>query len=139
EGLSPRQQGEYFAYLDYGVTTEHDPCSNTEMGFSQSDAIKAGTIVGTSIFSISKILYRAEGEMKAVVNNYEDAKSALERTKAFGAFTVKSYNQPRREQRQQIIKAARELEMMVMPEGGSTFYHNMSMIMDGHTGIEHNI
>jgi hypothetical protein len=27
----------------------------------------------------------------------------------------------------------------VVPEGGSTFFHNMSMIVDGHTGIEHNI
>src|SRR5699024_9577576 len=139
EGLSPQQQWEYFANLAYGVTTAHDPSSNTEMVFSHSEAIKAGNMVGPRIFSTGTILYGAEGEMKAVVNNYEDAKSALERTKAFGAFSVKSYNQPRREQRQQIIKAARELEMMVMPEGGSTFYHNMSMIMDGHTGIEHNI
>jgi imidazolonepropionase-like amidohydrolase len=38
-----------------------------------------------------------------------------------------------------IIKAARELGMEVVPEGGSFFYHNMSMIMDGHTTIEHNI
>jgi imidazolonepropionase-like amidohydrolase len=29
--------------------------------------------------------------------------------------------------------------MEVVPEGGSFFYHNMSMIMDGHTTIEHNI
>ena len=138
-GLSPQQQWEYYANLAYGVTTAHDPSSNTEMVFSHSEAIKAGNMVGPRIFSTGTILYGAEGEMKAVINNYEDAKSALERTKAFGAFSVKSYNQPRREQRQQIIKAARELEMMVMPEGGSTFYHNMSMIMDGHTGIEHNI
>jgi hypothetical protein len=27
----------------------------------------------------------------------------------------------------------------VVPEGGSTFTHNMSMILDGHTGIEHNV
>jgi hypothetical protein len=59
--------------------------------------------------------------------------------KAAGAFSVKSYNQPRREQRQQILQAARELEMLVVPEGGSTFYHNLTMILDGHTGIEHNI
>ena len=26
-----------------------------------------------------------------------------------------------------------------MPEGGSTFTHDMSMIIDGHTGIEHNV
>ena len=61
---------------------------------------------------------------KAVVNNLEDAKSAIRRTKALGAFSVKSYNQPRREQRQQVIEAARELNIMVVPEGGSFFYHN---------------
>ncbi|MDH5610808.1 MAG: amidohydrolase family protein, partial [Cyclobacteriaceae bacterium] len=27
----------------------------------------------------------------------------------------------------------------VYPEGGSTFYHNLTMILDGHTSIEHNI
>ena len=59
--------------------------------------------------------------------------------KAVGAFTVKSYNQPRREQRQQIIAAARELGMMVVPEGGSLLQHNMTMVVDGHTGIEHAI
>jgi hypothetical protein len=42
---------------------------------------------------------------------------AIERTKAYGAFSVKSYNQPRREQRQQVIKAARDLEIMVYPGG----------------------
>ncbi|MBW3546191.1 MAG: amidohydrolase family protein, partial [Bacteroidetes bacterium] len=41
--------------------------------------------------------------------------------------------------RQQIIQAAHELDMSVYPEGGSTFFHNMSMILDGHSGIEHNI
>ena len=35
----------------------------------------------------------------------------------FGAFSVKSYNQPRRDQRQQVIEAARQTQMMVVPEG----------------------
>ncbi|WP_138429275.1 amidohydrolase family protein [Fodinibius saliphilus] len=139
QGLSPQQQWEYFANLAYGVTTAHDPSSNTDMIFSQAEAIKAGNMVGPRIFSTGHILYGADAEFKAPINSYEDAKSAIERTKAYGAFSVKSYNQPRRNQRQQVIKAARELEVMVMPEGGSTFTHNMSMIMDGHTGIEHNI
>ncbi|HEX6981897.1 MAG TPA: amidohydrolase family protein [Balneolaceae bacterium] len=139
EGLSPQQKWEYYANLAYGVTTAHDPSANTEMVFMHSEMIKAGNMVGPRMFSTGTILYGAEGEMKAVINSLEDAKSAIRRTKAFGAFSVKSYNQPRREQRQQVIAAARELEVMVMPEGGSTFYHNMSMIMDGHTGIEHNI
>jgi imidazolonepropionase-like amidohydrolase/Tol biopolymer transport system component len=138
-GISPQQQWEYFANLAYGVTTIHDPSSNSEMIFSHSEAVKAGHMVGPRVFSTGVILYGADGSIKAEINNYEDALFALERTKAWGAFSVKSYNQPRRNQRQQVIKAANELEMMVMPEGGSTFTHNMSMILDGHTGIEHNI
>jgi imidazolonepropionase-like amidohydrolase len=38
-----------------------------------------------------------------------------------------------------VIKAARELRMAVVPEGGSFFFHNLSMILDGHTTIEHNM
>ncbi|MDR8392322.1 amidohydrolase family protein [Aliifodinibius sp. S!AR15-10] len=139
QGLSPQQQWEYFANLAYGVTTAHDPSANSDMIFSQAEMVKAGNMVGARIFSTGRILYGADAEFKAVINSYEDAKSAIERTKAYGAFSVKSYNQPRRNQRQQVMKAARELEVMVMPEGGSTFTHNMSMILDGHTGIEHNI
>jgi imidazolonepropionase-like amidohydrolase/Tol biopolymer transport system component len=138
-GLSPQQQWEYFANLAYGVTTVHDPSSNTEMIFSQAEMIKSGSMVGPRMYSTGVILYGAEGDFKATINTLEDAKSALRRTKAFGAFSVKSYNQPRREQRQMVIQAARELEMQVVPEGGSFFFHNMSMILDGHTGIEHNI
>jgi hypothetical protein len=37
------------------------------------------------------------------------------------------------------MQAARELGINVVPEGGSTFFHNMTMVMDGHTGVEHNI
>ncbi len=138
-GLNPQKQWEYYANLAYGVTTAHDPSSNSEMIFSQAEMIKAGNMVGPRIFSTGVILYGADGDFKAVINNLEDAKSALRRTKAYGAFSVKSYNQPRREQRQQVLEAARQLEMMVVPEGGSFFYHNMSMVLDGHTGVEHNI
>ena len=48
--------------------------------------------------------------------------------KAAGAFSVKSYNQQRRDARQMILKAARELGMMVVPEGGSLFYQNHDAI-----------
>ena len=84
-------------------------------------------------------MYGADGDFKAVINSLEDAKSSIRRTKAFGAKSVKSYNQPRREQRQQVLQAAREMGINVVPEGGSTFYHNITMVIDGHTGVEHNI
>jgi len=139
DGISPQQDWSYFANLSYGVTTAHDPSSNTEMVFSQSEMLKAGYMVGPRVYSTGTILYGADGDFKAVINSLDDARSHLRRLKAVGAFSVKSYNQPRREQRQQIIEAARELQMEVVPEGGSTFFTNMNMILDGHTGIEHNI
>src|SRR5690606_27255630 len=46
---------------------------------------------------------------------------------------------PRREQRQQILEAARQTGLMVVPEGGALFQHNMTMVVDGHTGIEHSL
>ncbi|MDT3405135.1 amidohydrolase family protein [Mucilaginibacter terrae] len=139
DGISPQQDWHYFANLAYGVTTSHDPSSNTEMVFSQNEMLKAGRMVGPRVYSTGTILYGADGDFKAVINNLDEALSHLRRLKAVGAFSVKSYNQPRREQRQQILEAARQLQMEVVPEGGSTFFTNMSMIADGHTGIEHNI
>lgn len=136
---SPLMNWRYYANLAYGVTTMHDPSASTDFVFANSEMIKAGLMVGPRVYSTGTILYGAEGSFKAVINNFEDAMAHLRRLKAVGAFSVKSYNQPRRDQRQQIIEAARALRMMVVPEGGSTFFWNMTMILDGHTGIEHNI
>ena len=138
-GLNPQKQWEYYAQLAYGVTTQHDPSVNSEMAFSNAEMIKSGRMTGPRLFSTGTILYGADGDFKAPINSLDDARSALRRTKAWGAISVKSYNQPRREQRQQIIAAARELGMLVVPEGGSFFHHNLTQIVDGHTGIEHNI
>ena len=138
-GLSPQQFWPYYTNLAYGITTMHDPSANTEWVFAQSELQKAGVVNGPRVFSTGTVLYGADGNFKAVINSIDDARSAIRRTKAFGAFSVKSYNQPRREQSQQIIQAARELGIEVVPEGGSFFFHNLGMILDGHTTIEHNI
>ncbi len=138
-GLSPQQNWYYFANLAFGITTIHDPSCNSEMFFAHSEMQKSGLIVAPRLYSTGTILYGADGDFKAVINSLDDARSALRRTKAYGAFSVKSYNQPRRNQRQWVIRAARELGMHVVPEGGSHFFHNLSMVLDGHTGIEHNI
>ncbi|WP_214229288.1 amidohydrolase family protein [Pedobacter sp. B4-66] len=139
DGISPQQDWSYLANLAFGVTTSHDPSSNTEMVFSQSEMIRSGRMVGPRLYSTGSILYGADGDFKVVINSLDDALSNLRRLKAVGAFSVKSYNQPRRDQRQQILEAARQLKMEVVPEGGSTFFTNMNMISDGHTGIEHSI
>ena len=139
QGVVPQQNWAYYTNLAFGVTTMHDPSATTEFVFSEAELQKAGKMVGPRVFSTGTILYGADGDFKAVVNSLDDARSHLRRMKANGAFSVKSYNQPRRDQRQQINTAARELGMLVVEEGGSTFHHNMTMVLDGATGIEHNI
>lgn len=138
-GLSTQKHWQFYANLAFGVTTSHDPSVHTQAAFTLEELQRSGHTVGPRMFSTGFILYGAEGDFKALVNSLDDARFAIKRTKAFGAGSVKSYNQPRREQRQQIMQAARELGVNVVPEGGSTFFHNMSMIFDGHTGVEHNI
>jgi imidazolonepropionase-like amidohydrolase len=138
-GIPAQQNWQFIANLAFGVTTAHDPSANTESVFTLSELQKAGELVGPRLYSTGFILYGADGDFKAVINNLEDARSSIRRTKAFGAKSVKSYNQPRREQRQQVLQAAREQGINVVPEGGSTFFHNLTMVIDGHTGVEHNI
>ncbi len=138
-GVVPQQNWAYYANLAFGITTMHDPSATNEFVFSQAELVKAGRMVGPRVFSTGTILYGADSDFKAVVNSIDDARAHLRRMKALGAFSVKSYNQPRRDQRQQINQAARELGMVVVEEGGSTFSHNLTMVLDGVTGIEHNL
>jgi Tol biopolymer transport system component/imidazolonepropionase-like amidohydrolase len=138
-GLVGRSSWPLAANLAYGVTTAHDPSNDTETVFTNAELIRAGLKLGPRLMSTGTILYGAETPFKAVIETYEDAVSHLRRMKAVGAFSVKSYNQQRRDARQMIIKAARELEMMVVPEGGSLLYQNQTMVLDGHTGVEHSL
>jgi imidazolonepropionase-like amidohydrolase/Tol biopolymer transport system component len=139
DGIVPQRNWVPYATLAYGVTTLHDPSNDTDTVFAASELQRAGMIVGPRIFSTGTILYGANAPFTATIDSLEDARSHLRRMKAVGAFSVKSYNQPRRDQRQQVLAAARELGMMVVPEGGSLFEHNMTMVVDGHTGVEHSI
>jgi Tol biopolymer transport system component/imidazolonepropionase-like amidohydrolase len=137
--ILPQQNWVHYAALAFGVTTIHDPSNDTAEIFSASEMAKAGAIVAPRIFSTGTILYGAKSPYRADIESLDDALAHLRRMKAVGAFSVKSYNQPRRDQRQQVLEAARQTQMMVVPEGGSLFQHNMTMVVDGHTGIEHSL
>jgi len=137
--IIPKQNWFHAAALAYGVTTIHDPSNETKEIFAASEYQKAGKIIGPRIFSTGTILYGATTPFTVEIKTLDDALSHLRRLKASGAWSVKSYNQPRREQRQMIIEAARQLGMEVVPEGGSLFEMNMTMIADGHTTIEHSL
>ncbi|MDE3273958.1 amidohydrolase family protein [Pseudoalteromonas sp. SSM20] len=138
--IIPQQNWENLAGLAFGVTTIHDPSNDTTEVFAASEMQKAGKIVAPRIFSTGTILYGANMPgYTSHVDSLDDAKFHIERLQKVGAISVKSYNQPRRNQRQQVVQAARELGMMVVPEGGSLLQHNLTMVVDGHTGVEHSI
>jgi imidazolonepropionase-like amidohydrolase len=138
--LTPRQNWKQYSNLAFGVTTIHDPSNDTTEVFAASEMQRAGLIVAPRIYSTGTILYGAQVPgYTATIDSYEDARFHVQRLKDVGAISVKSYNQPRRDQRQQVIAAGAELEMMVVPEGGAKFQHNMTHVVDGHTGLEHAI
>ncbi|HEX6976314.1 MAG TPA: amidohydrolase family protein [Vicinamibacterales bacterium] len=139
DGIVAEASWPLMANLAFGVTTSHDPSNDTETVFTNAELIRSGAKIGPRLYSTGTILYGAETPFKAVVDSYDDAMSHIRRQKAFGAFSVKSYNQQRRDARQMIIKAAREQQMEVVPEGGSLLYFNESMVMDGHTTVEHSL
>ena len=137
DGLIPQTSWVNLASLAFGVTALHDPSNRNDHIFTQAEMQRTGQVLGPRIYSTGAILYGAKGGSQALVNNLEEALTHLRRQRDSGAISVKSYNQPRREQRQMILEAARQTGMMVVPEGASMFQQNMSHIVDGHTGLEH--
>jgi imidazolonepropionase-like amidohydrolase/Tol biopolymer transport system component len=138
--ITPEQNWTQMANVAFGVTTTHDPSNDTTEIFAAAELQRQGAIIAPRIFSTGTILYGAQGPgYNVVVDSLDDALFHVRRLHDVGAISVKSYQQPRRDQRQMIIEAGRQLGVMVVPEGGARFQHNLTEIADGHTGIEHAI
>lgn len=138
--IIPDQNWGQYSNLAFGVTTIHDPSNNTSEIMAAAELQRAGMRVGPRIYSTGTILYGAEAlGFKAIIDDYDDAYFHVQRLQDKGAISVKSYNQPRRDQRQQVLVAADKLGMMVVPEGGGKLQQNISMLVDGHTGLEHSL
>ena len=137
--LVPEQNWNLLQTLALGTTTIHDPSSNTTF-FVAEDMQRTGRIVGPRMFSTGRIIYgaRAPGAY-AQIDTLADALDHVRRLKAEGAPSVKNYNQPRRDQRQMVVEAARRENMLVVAEGGSLFGMDLNLIADGNSTLEHNI
>lgn len=139
DDIIPQQNWNLLAHLALGVTTVHNPSSSAKSAFAAAEYARAGRILGPRIFSTGEIVYGAKSTSWAPIDNLDDALAHVRRLAAQGAISVKNYNQPRREQRQQVIEAARQEGLISVAEGGSLYQLDMSMIADGITGIEHNV
>jgi len=138
-GVIPQQNWKAYATLALGVTTVHDPSNDATEVFAAAEMQRTGAILSSRIFSTGDIVYGARAPYFAEIESLDDARRHVRRLKAQGAMSVKNYNQPRREQRQQVVTAAREENLLVVAEGGSLFHMDLSLVADGNSTIEHNL
>lgn len=141
-GVTPQKQFTRYAALAFGVTTNFDPYSTELPQYESNETNLAGLTVSPRWLGSGHVIYgRAQkGDFNYVpISSLDDARQVMLRKKAIGGLYIKSYKQPARSQRQQLVKAGREAGIMVDVEGESHFYYNITMLMDGHTNLEHNI
>jgi imidazolonepropionase-like amidohydrolase/Tol biopolymer transport system component len=140
DDLIPQQNWSSMVNLAMGATTIHDPSARAAEIFVAAEMQKAGKILAPRTFSTGEIIYGAkEADVYAEINSLDDALAHVRRLKAEGAHSVKNYNQPRRDQRQMVVIAAQREGMEVVPEGGSLYNMDVTLIQDGDSTLEHNI
>jgi len=138
--LIPNQNWKAVAHLALGVTTIFDPSSRASEIFAAGEMQRAGELLAPRTYSTGEVIYGAKAPgFFANIQSAEDAAEHVSRLKNQGAHGVKNYNQPRRDQRQQVVKASRENDLIVVAEGGSLYHMDMSLVQDGNTSVEHNL
>lgn len=133
--LHGEQVWQYLSTLAYGVTTTRDPQTATTDVLSYSDQVERGEMIGPRIYSTGPGVFWNES-----LNSYDDAKNALKRySEYYDTKTFKMYMTGQRKQRQWLIKAAKELELMPTTEGGLDIRIDLTHAIDGYPGVEHNL
>jgi imidazolonepropionase-like amidohydrolase/Tol biopolymer transport system component len=136
----PQTKWEYVANLAYGVTTTYDPSAHNLDVFAQQEMVETGEMLGPRIYSSGDVIYGEESVFPVVYENIrsiDDARNVVKRFKNYSPTLLKQYMQPRRDQRQWVIQAAREEGIMVTAEGGGDLVMDMTMVLDGYTAWEH--
>ena len=140
DDIIPEQNWAAIGHLALGVTTVHDPSNSASEVFPSSELQRTGKLLAPRIFSTGDVVYGAKAPgFFAEIESYDDALAHVRRLKAQGAKSIKNYNQPRRDQRQQVAAAAKAENMTVVAEGASLFTQDITLIADGNSTLEHNI
>jgi hypothetical protein len=123
----------YSANLAYGVTTSRDPQTATTDVLTYEDRVRAGHMPGPRVYSTGPGVFFFDG-----VRSLEHAKDVLRRySDYYDTKTFKMYMAGNRRQRQWLIMAARELQLMPTTEGGLEYRLDMTHAIDGYSGVEH--
>ncbi len=134
-GLHRYQPASYAANLAYGVTTTRDPQTATTDVLTYADMVDAGMIIGPRVYSTGPGL----GYWGYNVKSLDDARDVMKQySKYYNTKTVKMYVAGNRQQRQWILMAAKEQEIMPTTEGSLNLRLNLTETIDGYPGQEHN-
>ena len=133
-GLHKNEVWLYAANLAYGVTTTRDPQTATTDVLTYEDMVDAGEILGPRIYSTGP----GVGFWAYRITDYEHAKKVLRQySEYYDTKTIKMYMVGNRQDRQWIIKAAKEQGLMPTTEGALDMKLNMTQLLDGYPGHEH--
>ena len=127
----------YLANLAYGVTTTRDPQTGTTDVLTYEDMVTAGNIVGPRIYSTGPgVGTFTNGNIR----NEQHAKNLIRQySRYYDTKTIKMYVSGNRQERQWIIRAARDESLMPTTEGALDLKLNLTNTIDGYPGMEHSI
>ncbi|KAK0210254.1 hypothetical protein DFS33DRAFT_1378240 [Desarmillaria ectypa] len=137
----PAKSWEMQSFLAYGITTMHNPSSDTVTAFIERSRLESGQFIGPRILTTGSVLFGGGwvGLHEEIVN-LNEAVSALTRIKAEAgpvSLSYKNYQLPSRASRQRLLKTARDIGLLCVPEGGSYYDWDLTYIIDGMTTVEH--
>ncbi|MBS1660569.1 MAG: PD40 domain-containing protein [Bacteroidetes bacterium] len=135
-GVHKNQVWKYAMNLAYGVTTTRDPQTATTDVLTYGDEVDAGAVVGPRIYSTGP----GVGFWDYNVKDSAQAEDILRQySKYYNTHYIKMYLTGNRQQRQWIIMAARNQQLMPTTEGGLNTKLNITNLLDGYPGHEHAI
>ena len=135
-GLHKQQAWTYLANLAYGVTTTRDPQTGSFDVLTYGDLVDAGQMVGPRIYSTGRGVF---GDyVDSAIKDLDHAKRILKGySEYYDTKTIKMYMSGNRQQRQWVIMAAKEQGLMPTTEGGLRAQYDLTLALDGYSGLEH--
>ncbi|MFI5094571.1 MAG: amidohydrolase family protein [Candidatus Acidiferrales bacterium] len=132
-GVLDLQNWDFLASLAFGITAGRDPQTFTNDIFAYQDLADAGEIIGPRAYSTGPGIFwvndfHSEEEAEEVIRRYKEY---------YRTNTVKSYMVGNRRQREFVVEASNKLQMMPTTEGAADLALDMTHVIDGFSGAEH--
>ncbi len=134
-GVLDIQNWSFLANLAFGVTAGLDVQTASNDMFAYQDLVDMGEILGPRAYStgpgiFSDNAFKSVDEVKGVLRRYKNY---------YRTHNLKSYIVGNRKQRQWMVEAAKELQLMPTTEGGLDLKLDLTHVIDGFSGNEHTL